>query len=87
MLEIEGTTITADTMSCQKAIVAKITEKGANYALAVKENQRNLYDNIKDYFEMDDPEITMIKTLDKDHGRIESRTFFIRRYRLAVPKK
>jgi predicted transposase YbfD/YdcC len=38
-------------MSCQKEIARKIREKGADYILAVKENQPALYGDIKDYFE------------------------------------
>jgi predicted transposase YbfD/YdcC len=40
MLEIEGCTVTADAMSCQKNITKKITEKKADYVIGLKENQR-----------------------------------------------
>lgn len=33
LLDIEGTIITADAMSCQKEIVRKIREKGADYVI------------------------------------------------------
>jgi hypothetical protein len=38
-------------MSCQTEIARKIREKEADYLLAVKENQKTLYNNIKEYFE------------------------------------
>jgi predicted transposase YbfD/YdcC len=51
LLDIKGDVITADAMSCQTEIVGKIQEKGADYIIAVKENQKTLYEDIKDYFE------------------------------------
>lgn len=77
MLDLKGTTVTADAMSCQKEIVTKITEKKANYVLAVKDNQKNLHDDIRDYFQMKAPVFTSIKTSEKGHGRIETREYFL----------
>ena len=39
LLEIEGATITIDAMGCQTAIAENIIDAGADYVLAVKENQ------------------------------------------------
>jgi predicted transposase YbfD/YdcC len=38
-------------MSCQKEMAKKIREKGADYVLAEKENQKGRYEDIKEYFE------------------------------------
>ena len=38
-------------MGCQREIAQQITENGADYVLAVKENQGQLYENIRDLFE------------------------------------
>jgi predicted transposase YbfD/YdcC len=51
LLDIKGDVITADAMSCQTDIVAKVCEKEAYYIIAVKENQPTLYKDIKDYFD------------------------------------
>jgi hypothetical protein len=43
-----------DSIRCsvhQKEKTKKIREKGADYVLAVKENQKGLHEDIKDYFE------------------------------------
>jgi len=40
LLEIEGATKTIDAMGCQTAIVENIIDAGADYVLAVKENQK-----------------------------------------------
>lgn len=43
--------MTADAMSCQKGLVSKITEHGADYILALKENQKTFFKkDIEDYF-------------------------------------
>ena len=49
-LELSGTVVTIDAMGCQRAIAAKIVEKNTDYILAAKENQGNLFAEIKDSF-------------------------------------
>jgi hypothetical protein len=39
-------------MGCQTAIAEKIREQKADYVLSVKENQPELYHDIKDYFDL-----------------------------------
>ena len=48
LLDIENCILTADTMSCQNTIAAKIAEKQADYVLSVKENQPGLFGDIRD---------------------------------------
>ena len=50
LLDISGSTITADAMSCQKNIANIIVEKQAGYALALKGNQPGLYKSAKALF-------------------------------------
>ena len=60
-------------MGCQTDIAEKIIKKKAAYILAVKDNQKQLHQNIKDEFRFS----KAIKTstdLDMGHGRIETRT-------------
>ena len=40
LLEIEGATITINALGCQTAIAENIIDAGADYVLAVKENQK-----------------------------------------------
>ena len=42
---------TIDAMGCQKDIAQGTLEQGADYVLAVKQNQRRLYEDLKDLFE------------------------------------
>jgi predicted transposase YbfD/YdcC len=50
LLDLEGCIVTIDAMGTQRAIAAQLIEQKADYALALKENQGNLYENVKDSF-------------------------------------
>lgn len=77
VLAISGCIVTIDAMGCQKKIAKKIVDKGADYTLAVKKNQKGLYDDIVDLFdyaqETDFADCDYHKTVNKGHGRIEIR--------------
>jgi len=73
VLLLKGCIVTIDAMGCQTEIASKIIEQEADYILAVKENQKHLYENIKDEFRFG-KEIEVITSQEIDHGRIETRT-------------
>ena len=72
LLAIKGCTVTIDAMGCQTAIAEKIRDKGADYILAVKENQKELYEQVEKVFGITKPASVDID-LDSGHGRIETR--------------
>jgi len=76
-LALSGCIVTVDAMGCQKEIAEKIIEGEADYVLAVKDNQPNLHQDIKDLFayaaETDFVDCEHVKTVNKGHGRIEIR--------------
>ncbi len=82
MLDIEKCVITADAMSCQKAITEKIANKKADYVIGLKDNQPSLRKEVSEYF--DDalkspqrfPELQHYRTMDKGHGRSEIRDYY-----------
>jgi predicted transposase YbfD/YdcC len=79
MLLVEGSVITIDAMGCQKDIAAKIMRRKADYILALKGNQGNLFKEVIDLFDKGNTRefkkyIHQKDTqLGKDHGRIEQR--------------
>lgn len=77
-LELTGALVTIDAMGCQTKIAATILGRGADYLLAVKDNQPSLHDDIKRYFD-DAPadEVETFQTTDGDHGRIEVRRHLV----------
>ena len=82
-LEISGCIITIDAMGCQTEIAKEIVEQEADYVLALKDNQGNLFEDVKLLF--DDLEkseykaysYSYHKTVDKGHGRIEIRECWV----------
>ena len=86
-LDVSGCTVTIDAMGCQKEIAKAITEKGADYILALKQNQRQFYDDSTDTFdqlrrsEFSEIDYGFCETLEKGHGRIEKR----RRWAVSDP--
>jgi len=72
-LFIEGNIITIDAMGTQTDIADKIIENKADYILAVKENQPQLLEEIKDEFRFS-RDIETDTDIDFGHGRIETRT-------------
>ncbi|MEP6677474.1 MAG: ISAs1 family transposase [Ferruginibacter sp.] len=73
MLDIKGCVITIDAMGCQHQIAEQIVEQGADYILAVKDNQKELSEQIQTAFEHQAIQ-SKNETIEKDHGRIETRT-------------
>ncbi|MEQ1615725.1 MAG: ISAs1 family transposase [Hyphomicrobiaceae bacterium] len=80
MLTIKGAVVTIDAMGCQREIAAKIVEKEADYVLALKGNQGTLRDDVEEFFteqkanKYTDCKPSFHQTLEKSHGRIETRT-------------
>jgi len=72
ILSLEDCIITIDAMGCQVKIADQIIEQGADYILAVKGNQADLLDQIKDEFRFS-KEIETSDNVYGDHGRIETR--------------
>lgn len=75
LLFIKDAIITIDAMGCQKQIASKIIEKEANYVLMVKDNQKQLKEDIQLTFSEKIQLSTNTKN-DLGHGRIETRTCY-----------
>jgi predicted transposase YbfD/YdcC len=73
LLTLKGCTVTTDAMGCQKKIAEKIREKGADYILQVKDNQKELKQQIEKLFDNHTKRSVAIED-DFGHGRIEKRT-------------
>lgn len=72
LLHIQGAVVTIDAMGTQKEIARKIVEKKGDYILALKQNQKELYDQVVNQFNFKEDNYS--QTLDKGHGRAEIRT-------------
>lgn len=82
LIDIKGSTITIDAIGTQEDIVNKIVEKEGHYVLKVKKNQKELNRNVKKQFNKinnlyGNNDVKYKKTVEKDHGRIEIREYFL----------
>lgn len=79
MLAIKRAVVTIDAMGCQREIAPTIIDKKADYILALKGNQVTLKDGVKLFVDeqkavdFKDAKVSRDKTVDGDHGRIETR--------------
>jgi len=83
-LGIKGATVTIDAIGCQKAIVKQIIKQNkANYVIALKENQKTMYNELTMYAQdcIADPlqssKYSKFATHNKGHGRIEKRVYYL----------
>ena len=82
LIDIKNKIITIDAIGTQEDIVNKIVEHKGNYILKVKNNQKDLRDDIKTYFDLglrrDSQDIAIAETnWEKDHGRFEKRKYYL----------
>ena len=79
LLDLQGCIVTIDAMGCQREIAQQIVDRGADYLLAVKENQGQLHEGIRDLFAgaealgFDGVPYDYSQTVNKGHGRVERR--------------
>ena len=79
VLDLKGAIITADAMSCQKAITKKIVSKGADYVIGLKANQEKLYEMVKRRMEYGKWRAKSMVQADEKacHGRKEVRRYYL----------
>lgn len=78
-LTLKGCIVTIDAIGCQTEIAQQIIDQGGDYLLAVKGNQGNLADALREFFTdaqaggFGTLPVSRHETIEKDHGRIETR--------------
>jgi predicted transposase YbfD/YdcC len=83
LLDLHGALVTIDAMGCQKAIAQKISERGGDYILTVKDNQEHLLADIRQSFvdacekDFAGLEHDTFKTHERGHGREEYRCYTV----------
>lgn len=83
ILELEGCIVTMDAMGCQKKHAEQIINKGGDYIFALKGNQGNFHQEVADYCQdaincsFDGVEVSKLRTVEKDHGRVETREYYL----------
>jgi predicted transposase YbfD/YdcC len=83
MLELSGAIVTLDAMHCQKATLAAIRRKGADYLVPVKANQRKLHGLLCELFmaygekNYQVPGLRQFRTQERNRGRDEERICYV----------
>ena len=83
LLELSGALVTIDAMGCQREIAEQIVASGADYVLAVKENQPTLHKELVFFFadhRADDfarVNVRRHETYEHAHGRDEMRFYYL----------
>lgn len=83
LLNLQGATVTADAMHCQKETAQTIIDAGGDYILQAKGNQPTLHDDMKLFFDdaiergFEDTAYAKAVDIDAGHGRIETRTIYV----------
>lgn len=84
LIDVKNSLVTIDAMGCQHKIAKQIIQQEADYVLALKENQKSLYDNIASIFaRAEENKQKQYKNIlhrrkiekIKNHGRIETRRY------------
>ncbi len=82
LLFLKDSIVTIDAMGTQKKIAEKIVKKKGDYVLALKGNQGIFHKEVQEFMEdglasnFKDIKCSKKTTLEKDHGRIETREYF-----------
>lgn len=77
LLDLKDTVTTIDAIATSQKNAAKIIDKGGDYILALKKNNRLFFGEVENFFHhFKDTSLIVdnAQTIDKAHGRIESRT-------------
>jgi predicted transposase YbfD/YdcC len=81
-LALDGCIVTIDAMGTQTKIAAQIVEQEGDYALALKDNQGDLYEEVKETFAMAEQDGFQAlqwetdRRVEKGHGRLEIRAYW-----------
>jgi len=81
-LALDGCIVTIDAMGTQTKIAAQIIEQEGDYALALKDNQGDLYEEVKATFAMAEQDgfqalhCETDRRVEKGHGRLEIREYW-----------
>lgn len=77
LIDLHGAVVTIDALGCQKKIAQTIIAEEADYVLQVKNNQRELRENIALFFQgPNHGPFDTCQTVDGEHGRIETRRYY-----------
>ena len=76
-IDIRGALVSIDAMGCDKKIANLIRENGGHYLLALKKNQKGLYEEVHDWMKSRKEAMISFEQQDYVGGRIEKRRTYV----------
>lgn len=83
MLDLKGCIVTTDAIHSHRKTATMISERGGDYALPIKDNEKDFKEEINTLFtdafknEFRGYDADHFETLEKEHGRIEERNYWV----------
>ncbi|MDQ3290537.1 MAG: ISAs1 family transposase [Bacteroidota bacterium] len=76
-LDLPGAIVSIDAVACTEKIADQITAKGAHYLLALKKNQKQLFEQVSDQMLRQKAALPKAEWVDFGSGRIEKRVCYV----------
>ncbi len=76
-LDIKGSIVSIDAIACSSSIGSQILDKEADYLLALKQNNKGLYEQVSEWMQSRKESFDKDQQQDFGSGRIETRTCFV----------
>ncbi len=76
LIDVQDKVVTIDAIACQHTIVEHIVDKQADYVIALKANQKEVFTQVKDHFDKYHEQFLLVTQLDKDHHRAGERRYY-----------
>lgn len=77
LVDCKNSIVSIDAIGCQKQIVSDIVDKEANYVIALKKNQRGLYEQVESEILRCLKDLPCYEHRNLDHGRAELRKVYL----------
>jgi len=93
LIDVKGCIVTIDAMGCQEKIVKQIAEAKGDYVISLKGNQGTTKEDVEDFYQdslklgFEDIKYDYYETLEKSHGRIETKKYYITEDLSLIPTK
>lgn len=76
-LDLPGAVVSIDAIACSEKIAGQISEKGAHYLLALKKNQKQLFEQVSEQMLRQKAALAKAEWVDFGSGRIEKRVCYV----------
>lgn len=76
-LDVKDSVVSIDAIANIPSIAAQIVDKGGDYILSLKKNQKDTFEQVSDYMRQNQSSLESADNIDFGSGRIETRTCYV----------